>query len=54
MSVSKGAKIIKSNRSNENYPHNVVFFCDQFKKSGKEPKAGAELVFGKTTCKTKV
>ncbi|XP_026202787.1 extended synaptotagmin-1 [Anabas testudineus] len=24
------------------------------KKSGKEPKAGAELVFGKTTCKTKV
>ncbi|XP_037535813.1 extended synaptotagmin-1 [Nematolebias whitei] len=25
-----------------------------FKKSGKEPKAGAELVFGGTTCRTKV
>uniref|UniRef100_A0A3Q3EBH0 Extended synaptotagmin-1-like n=1 Tax=Hippocampus comes TaxID=109280 RepID=A0A3Q3EBH0_HIPCM len=31
-----------------------VFLCVQFKKSGKEPKAGAELVFGNTTYKTKV
>lgn len=31
-----------------------LFFCVQFKKSGKEPKAGAELVFGNTTYKTKV
>lgn len=31
----------------------VTFFI-QFKKSGKEPKAGAELVCGNTTYKTKV
>lgn len=30
----------------------TLFF--QFKKSGKEPKAGAELVYGNTTYKTKV
>lgn len=42
---------------NSKYSHNVtcyLSFCVQFKKSGKEPKAGAELVFGNTTYKTKV
>lgn len=31
-----------------------LFFLFQFKKSGKEPKAAAELVLGNTTYKTKV
>lgn len=31
-----------------------LFFSVQFKKSGKEPKAAAELVLGNTTYKTKV
>lgn len=44
-------------RVNTNYSHNVLCyfsFCVQFKKSGKEPKAAAELVFGNTTYKSKV
>lgn len=32
----------------------TLTFCVQLKKSGKEPKAGAELVCGSTTYKTKV
>lgn len=40
-------------RVNANLSRSVSFF-DQFKKSGKEPKAGAELVFGGTTYRTKV
>lgn len=37
-----------------NSSHSVLSLFVQFKKSGKEPKAGAELVFGNTTYKTKV
>lgn len=49
-------EVKKIDERNSNYSCNLIFFyfCVQFKKSGKEPKAGAELVFGNTVYKTKV
>ena len=46
--------LCSSYNSNSSYNKTASLFLQKLKKSGKEPKAGAELVLGETSYKTKV